>query len=371
MAAETHIEWTRGDDGSNGATWNPITGCSVISAGCRRCYAMTLAGTRLAHTPSRAGLTQQTSAGPVWTGQVRFNAQWLGQPLQWKRPRRIFVCAHGDLFHENVPDAWIDRIFAVMALAPQHTFMVLTKRSERMRRYFAEVSFDRIIASCRGDEGISLVPRHTMQAIEHHFGMHPESSLRFRRIIWPLPNVWVGVSAEHQEAADARIPDLLQVPVAVRWVSAEPLLGPISFRWAPYAHEAASETYRQYLERQGGANEYEALRMLDWIVVGGESGDGARPMNPAWALSLKDQCKAANVPFFFKQWGAHCGGTGQASMFVHLCNGESPAGDRHTVEWPDGYISQPMGKKRAGRLLFGQTYDQMPHIKEAPHAIAA
>lgn len=131
MSDGTNIEWTD-------ATWNPITGCAVVSPGCTNCYAMKLAGTRLRHHPSRAGLTRDSKAGPVWTGEVRLNEQWLTQPLQWRRPRKIFVCAHGDLFAENVPDAWIDRVFAVMALCPQHTFQVLTKRSKRMREYCSD-----------------------------------------------------------------------------------------------------------------------------------------------------------------------------------------------------------------------------------------
>ena len=125
MAQDSKIEWTD-------ATWNPITGCSVVSPGCTNCYAMGLAGTRLKNLPSRIGLTRESKAGPVWNGQVRLNAEWLDQPLRWKRPRKIFVCAHGDLFAEAVPDEWIDRVFAVMALAPQHTFQVLTKRSAPM-----------------------------------------------------------------------------------------------------------------------------------------------------------------------------------------------------------------------------------------------
>ncbi len=120
MSDKSHIEWTD-------ATWNPITGCSVLSPGCTHCYAMKLAGTRLRNHPSRAGLTTDSKAGPVWTGEVRFNAQWLLQPLGWSKPRMIFVCAHGDLFHDDVPVEWIDKVFAVMALAPQHTFQVLTK----------------------------------------------------------------------------------------------------------------------------------------------------------------------------------------------------------------------------------------------------
>ena len=125
MAERTDIE-------STDATWNPITGCSVTSPGCRHCYAMRLAGGRLKHHPSRRGLTKKTDAGPVWNGEVRFNEHWLTAPLRWRKPRRIFVCAHGDLFHPAVPDEWIDRVYAVMALAPRHVFQVLTKRPERM-----------------------------------------------------------------------------------------------------------------------------------------------------------------------------------------------------------------------------------------------
>jgi protein gp37 len=178
MGDNTGIEWTD-------ATWQPITGCSVVSPGCTNCYAMRLAGTRLQHHPSRAGLTTMSKAGPVWNGQVRLNEQWLTQPIAWKRPRRIFVCAHGDLFHESIPDEWIDRVFAVVALCPQHTFQVLTKRNKRMRDYCSN-----------------------------------------HRV---LPNVWLGVSCEDQQRVNERIPDLLDTPAAVRWVSAEPLLGPIDF----------------------------------------------------------------------------------------------------------------------------------------------
>ncbi len=165
MADGTHIEWTD-------ATWNPVTGCSVVSPGCTNCYAMKLAGTRLQDHPSRAGLTKPSKAGPAWTGEVRFNDGWLDQPLRWKRSRRIFVCAHADLFHENVPDEWIDKVFAVMTMTPQHQFQVLTKRSARMRNYM-------VSRSCR----------------------FPARGVR--------PNVWLGVSVEDQARADERIPDLL------------------------------------------------------------------------------------------------------------------------------------------------------------------
>src|SRR6516164_8034629 len=125
MSDHTNIEWTD-------ATWNPVTGCSLVSPGCAHCYAMRIAGTRLRNHPSRHGLTRDTEAGPMWTGEVRLNESWLNQPFKWKKPRRIFACAHGDLFHPAVPDKWIDRVFAVMALTQRHTYQVLTKRSGRM-----------------------------------------------------------------------------------------------------------------------------------------------------------------------------------------------------------------------------------------------
>ena len=225
MASTSKIEWTD-------ATWNPITGCSMVSAGCTNCYAMRLAGSRLKNHPSRRGLTRPTAKGPTWTGDVRFNDQWLDQPLRWTRPRMVFVCAHSDLFHEDVPEEWIDRIFSVMALAPEHTFQLLTKRPGRMRRYLKR--------------------------------LHGE----------PFHNVWLGVSAEDQVTADERIPTLLGTPAAVRWLSAEPLLGPIDL--TPWME-------------------------LDWVVCGGESGPGFRPMDAGWAAALKRQCQSAEVPFFMKQ----------------------------------------------------------------------
>lgn len=349
MADHTHIEWTD-------ATWNPITGCSVVSAGCKHCYAMKLAGTRLAHHPSRAGLTIDTAAGPVWNGEVRLNEAWLGQPLRWRRPRRIFVCAHGDLFHEAIPDAWIDCVFAVMALAKQHTFQVLTKRAARLHAYTTNPDTPWRIAQFVTDAGAEV----TISPFD--------DGLKGLR----LPNVWLGISVENQAAADERIPLLLQSPAAVRWLSAEPLLGPINFRWAPYAHQAAGQTYREYLKHAGTVNEFEALRKLDWVVVGGESGAGARPMHPVWARSLRDQCAAAGVPFLFKQWGEW--------QIASVANGHHDFDmARNAAHWvfPDGLLQKPssiregwtggdpwamvrVGKKAAGRLLDGVLHDGYP-----------
>lgn len=275
MAEHSHIEWTD-------ATWNPVTGCSVVSPGCANCYAMRLAGMRLRDHPSRAGLTQDTKAGPVWTGKVRLNEQWLDQPLRWRRPRRIFVCAHGDLFHEGVPDEWIDRVFAAMALAPQHTFQVLTKRAARMRAYLSDP------AQC-----VRLIP------IAQELRWQGKTNATSVALGWQLPNVWLGVSAERQAEADARIPDLLATPAAVRFVSAEPLLGAVDL-----GNVRPPERYEIDALRGHDADQNLPCERLDWVIAGGESGPGARPAHPDWFRALRDQCAAAGTPFFFKQWGS-------------------------------------------------------------------
>jgi protein gp37 len=347
VADHTHIEWTD-------ATWNPITGCSVVSAGCKHCYAMKLAGTRLQHHPSRAGLTIDTKAGPVWNGQVRFNDAWLHQPLQWKRPRRIFVCAHGDLFHEAVPFDWIDRVFAVMSLAPQHTFQVLTKRPERMLAY---MTTDKVIGRAGFVEGrarqMANIPTHLTLATA-----------------WPFRNVWLGVSVEDQAAADERIPLLLQTPAAVRWVSAEPLLGPVdltSVRWPDKGGHRVDALRAGYWNREGtlacgpsaelgaprgGFTNHSDMQRIDWVVAGGESGTGARPMHPDWARSLRDQCAAAGVPFMFKQWGEwapYNRGLDDPKHFVNPTAMDGPM--------------QRFGKKLAGRLLDGVQHDGYPEVR--------
>jgi protein gp37 len=330
MAETSSIEWTD-------ATWNPVTGCSVVSPGCTNCYAMKLAGTRLQHHPSRASLTHKTKSGPVWTGEVRLNEQWLTQPLKWRRPRRIFVCAHGDLFHESVPDEWIDRVFAVMALAPQHSFQVLTKRAERMRGYFANNHvMARIYSAVQdqllADQSWRSDPKRTTAALGATIALGKR---------WPLPNVWLGVSVEDQARADERIPQLLATPAEVRFLSCEPLLGPVDLRWA-LGHRL--DIAAGFLERGHFSPGLETLRRLDWVIAGGESGPGARPMHPDWARSLRDQCAAAGVPFFFKQWGEW----GPASC---QCDGLGARDSREMKQ---------LGKKAAGRLLDGVEHNGMP-----------
>ena len=209
MADKSQIEWTD-------ATWNPITGCSRVSAGCVHCYAEHLAATRLKFHPSRKGLTDQLGR---WNGEVRLNEQWLDQPMRWKRPRRIFVCAHSDLFYEKIPEAWIDKVFAVMAMSPQHIFQVLTKRPQRMHSYL--VQFDE-------DEAIERVAQ---QAVEIADSPCAAGIIKDATMI-RLPNVWCGASAENQESFEERYRHLKNVPSAVRWLSLEPLLGPINARIA-------------------------------------------------------------------------------------------------------------------------------------------
>jgi protein gp37 len=305
MADKTHIEWTD-------STWNVITGCTLVSDGCKHCYAATLAATRLKHHPSREGLARLNAAGEAkFTGEVRFNEQWLEQPLRWRKPRMIFVCAHGDLFHESVPDEWIDRVFAVMALAPQHTFQVLTKRADRMRAYLSSHDVGQRWAE-RTDE----IPGGPV--------IFPETAISWSKD--GLPNVWLGVSIENQEAADKRIPDLLATPAAVRFVSAEPLLGPVDLtNLPPFLDVSAAAGIRL------DALKLDGPYSLNWVIVGGESGRNARPMHPDWVRSLRDQCVAAGTKFFFKQWGEF-------------------------DNWGDR-----TGKRAAGRLLDGCEWSEVPN----------
>ena len=332
MAEHSKIEWTD-------ATWNIITGCSVISDGCKNCYAMRLAGGRMQHHPSRAGLTQPSKRGPVWTGEVRFNEEWLDQPLRWRKPRMIFVCAHGDLFHENVPDEWLDRIWAVMALCPQHIFQVLTKRPDRAHRYLTDKSTAR--SDGRGDAVLQL-------AAHHGFDW---STIIMEGFGWPLRNVWMGVSAEDQPRLQERWWHLRRLPAALRWLSCEPLLGSLDFSALSDGPELG----------------------LDWVVVGGESGPGARPMHPEWARSIRDQCAAAGVPFFFKQWGEWAPGEAIAGAPSRTEETATWFADRWDFERVTVRMSEQMhrddapdlyriGKKRAGDLLDGRQHHEWPEI---------
>lgn len=291
----TGIQWT--DE-----TWNPVTGCAKVSPGCAHCYAEDVAD-RLWPTqyppveyvtcseaagcshPDDADCNPVTESRPRVFTDVLCHEDRLDQPLRWKTPRRIFVNSMSDLFHEDVPDAFIDRVFAVMALAPQHTFQVLTKRAERMRDYFTRQ--DRHGFSRKSNiNGAIWSQLGTTRGSKIKHGGNWQTEL-------PVPNVWLGVSVENQQFADERIPLLLQTPAAVRFISAEPLLGPVDLHGARY--ETAPGRF------QGAVSSWKPA--LDWVIVGGESGTAARPFGIAWARSIIAQCRATGVACFVKQVG--------------------------------------------------------------------
>jgi protein gp37 len=327
MSDSSKIEWTD-------ATWNPVTGCTKVSPGCDHCYAETFAE-RWRGTPGHH----------FENGfDVTLRPERLEQPLHWKRPRRIFVNSMSDLFHEAVPDEYIVRVFDVMQNARRHSFQVLTKRHARMR---------------------SFVTRY----LSGEFATEPlDTSPLAGTIDAPPPNIWLGVSVEDQKWADIRVPALLATPAAVRFLSCEPLLGPIDLRTIPYRGDvqyyvdALSRRYRTCRQYERGTDcsfGLASLGQINWVIAGGESGPGARPMLPAWARSLRDQCQEARTPFLFKQWGAW-GPTGAVGI-----GGTDPR---------RGFVGAPvdehgcreeiarLGKGRTGRELDGRTWDEYPRV---------
>jgi len=290
MGDRTDISWTQtvNPDGSTtpGATWNIVSGCTKLTAECKHCY-VERDWHRLTHLPAYTGREFT---------DIACHHDRLDQPLRWRRPRRIFPCSTSDLFHPNVPDAFLDQAFGVMALCPQHTFLVLTKRADRMQAYLSAPGRREAIA--KAAKGFRA--NHPLDHWEHaegfaaveHRGNSDENTTWLPR--WPLRNVHVGVTAGTQETANQRIPLLLKTPAAKHWVSIEPLLESIDLLATPAG---------DILCRCEGCLNTTPDTRLDWVVVGGESGHQARPMHPEWARSLRDQCKTAGVPFFFKQHG--------------------------------------------------------------------
>lgn len=305
MADKTHIEWTD-------ATWNPVTGCSKVSQGCKFCYAE--------RDWARLSANRNTRYfGRAFT-DVACHDSVLVAPLHWRKSRRIFVNSMSDLFHEAVPNAFIERVLTITVHAKQHTFQILTKRPQRM-----------------------------------HDVMRRWTDMNGRA----QPNLWLGVSVEDQTTADERIHLLLRTPAAVRWISAEPLLGQINV--GPYL----SRTNMPGLRMMPGFSD--PLPSINWVVSGGESGSNARPSHPDWFRSLRDQCQAAGVPFLFKQWGEWA----PHSPFA----GGDEGGDlrRGTVRYlmgservPDGRFLKGdaavrrVGKKLAGRMLDGVVHNEFP-----------
>ena len=300
----TKIEWTD-------ATWNPVVGCRRVSAGCEHCYAEVMAYRLEKMGQERyRGLTVLGKAGRRWSWGIRLVPEVLDKPLRWRKPRMVFVNSMSDLWHEAVPFEYIAAVFGVMAAAPQHTFQVLTQRPERMLEWF-EWAWSQ---NQRSREDI-VCEAHALEALAA-VGVDTQGGFANGADSWPLPNVWIGVSCENQETADARIPLLLQCPAAVRWVSAEPLLGPIDFDPprcdSCEAHDiapgSAAGEAAWCLECDSEASFGHWMGDVDceinWVVVGGESGRGARDCDVAWVRYIVDQCRAADVPVFVKQLGA-------------------------------------------------------------------
>jgi protein gp37 len=296
MSANSTIAWTD-------KTWNPLLGCERVSAGCDACYAINTAHIRASNPNPKiatafAGLTERRDGRTDWTGRVNLLADRLAEPLGWRKPALVFVNSQADLFHDQVPDEFIAEVIAVMALARQHTFQVLTKRHARMRSLLNRDDFRKLVQRAAltraGDRAPWLV-----------------------KPWWPLRNLWLGVSVEDQRWANIRIPVLLDTRAAVRWISAEPLLGPVDLHYCA----GVDALERDWIGGPSGGTGA-PHPFLDWVVVGGESGHDARPMDAGWARSLRDQCTAAGVPFFFKQLGSRLardlGVPGKGEDFEHL-----------------------------------------------------
>ncbi len=361
MADGTGIEWTD-------ATWNVVLGCDRVSPGCDSCFAIRTAR-RMAASPTAtvaaayAGLVERRDDRLDWTGQINTVGTRLNWPLTKARPRRIFVNAQSDLFHDAVPHAFLVEVFAVMATAEQHTFQILTKRHARMRSLLSR------------DDFRASVWDH-WRALTH--GARDTWT-------WPLRNVHLGVSVEDQERAELRIPALLETPAVVRWLSCEPLLGRVDLRRLRTRDRALVDCLAGDVVSSDGREVQAACpSTIDWVVVGGESGPTARPMHPAWPRHLRNQCVSARVPFSFKQWGEYGlhprrrrgGGPWPHDPSVTVADDgtvyqpgdltDDPPGPRHgDAVRADHHHARltamyRVGKKEAGRELDGQVWDEQP-----------
>ncbi len=310
----TKIEWA--DE-----TWNPVTGCNKVSAGCKNCYAETL-------------------AKRFWKGRkftdVQMHEDRLSQPYKFKPGTKVFVNSMSDLFHEDVPFEFIDKVFAVMAVNADTTFQILTKRPDRMLEYF---NFQ---APFYGDYPNAETEKRVWDIALTEYSKYSTE--------WPLPNVWLGVSVENQAAADERIPLLLKVPAVVRFLSCEPLLGEVVLRKITR------------IDRMEVLVKW--MHMIHWVIVGGESGHGARPMHPDWVRSLRDQCQAADVPFFFKQWGSwYPAFVSNAANYISEGNKKSSYQYHYENEHKEDkwQFMKKVGKKQAGAMLDGLEYKNFPN----------
>ena len=306
MSDNSKIEWCE-------TTWNPIVGCTPASEGCRYCYAARMA-TRLAAMGHEK--YQGVATKGKWTGKIRFDPVELAKTFRWRKSRMVFVCSMGDLFHKDVSWADITAVYSAMIAKQDCTFMVLTKRPKRVAEYYQVIG------------GMNMSP----------------------------PNIWLGVSVENQSRAEERIPTLLSIPAAKHFVSFEPLLGDVGDLMPYLTAPGCAGCYGEGKIAPSNTPCKFCYEGLDWVIAGGESGPGARPMNPVWVRSIRDQCIEAGVPFFFKQWGAWC-------PTECLPPGTKLPGypDMIAEEW-DGEAGEifPVSKKAAGRLLDGREWNERP-----------
>lgn len=322
----TKIEWTD-------RTWNPTTGCNKVSAGCKNCYAEKQ-HFRLQHMHP-AKYTKGFSAG------VETQYSVVREPLKWQKPCKVFVNSMSDLFHIDIPFEFIREVYCVMLLNKKHTFQILTKRPKIMVQFYQYFDL--------------YAEQYDMGAIN---------------ALWrEKKNIWVGTSCENQQTADERIPYLLQVPAAVRFLSCEPLLGAIDlskyYLTTIPSRETEKYPFRGLMENQ----KTKWIDLLHWVIAGGESGSGARPMHPDWVRSLRDQCKAAGVPFFFKQWGEYrasiAGDTAGRNKWAWVCEngfvekGVLPGAFKNETLHHE--LMLKVGKKKSGNMLDGKQYLEFPN----------
>lgn len=342
--------------------WNPVTGCSKVSEACINCWAERMSK-RLA---GRCGYSKDNPF------KVTMHPERLEEPLKWRKPRTVLVSFMGDLFHEDVDVKTLATVFGIMAACPHHTFMVLTKRPADMARFFEELTTrangKSMMEVFLGDD-TNWRCRHILRAAALRATGNGRVATQDLEG-WPIPNIWLGVTAENQARADERIPILLQIPAAKRFVSIEPMLGAVDLTkisLGPNGHGLTfyhnslngwstgynAETHKQKVSRN------DQFSRLDWVICGGETGPGARPMHPDWVRSLSDQCIAAVVPFWFKQWGEYCAPSQMPPETYRVWD------YHHGSEncWKDDDPSPwKVGKKKAGRLLDDQEWQQMPEV---------
>jgi protein gp37 len=334
MADHTKIEWTD-------ATFNPWIGCTQISPACDHCYASVSTPARSLGIPWGVGQPRRRTSEANWKTPLLWERQHDTFFAEHGRKRRVFCASLADVFDNEVDPQWRADLWELIARTPNLDWLLLTKRIGNVRAMLPVID--------------SKTPGYRPWT-EHS----------------PWPNVRIGATFANQNEADRDLPKLLAVPAAGYFVSIEPMLGPINFRWTPYAHQSTDQTYRQYLGEKGSVNQYEALRKLDWVIVGGESGPGARPMHPDWARSLRDQCISASVPFFFKQWGEYVQHE-QAGKDLNFCYEHSRDGGWMEFDgsYSTGETAEPkqaktsahvfrLGKRHSGCLLDGVEHKEFP-----------